>query len=208
MSHINVIDLHDENCNSANKKIGLFWIFAGYSCTRATVGPAWVREGLPQESWWTLAPTGETETGDGHVCHSTRAEGSAENHLRLLTGGRSVLRVNPKNEKCLLRSLIKDRLYVTHTRRGLVIKGTSQESQESRDEEDLNGRERSSKDYEKRGYYVHEKRCVKIYDETMKRSREEMSTKKRCEGRRKHREKVAGKIGNGLILDRGNVGGF
>lgn len=36
--------------------------FAGYSCTRFTVGSAWVRKRLPQESRWTLASVGETKS--------------------------------------------------------------------------------------------------------------------------------------------------
>lgn len=57
---------------------------SGYPCTRFAVGQVWVCEGLPQESWWTLASTGETESGDGYLCHSPRAERSTEDHLRLL----------------------------------------------------------------------------------------------------------------------------
>lgn len=66
-------------------KTGSLSNFAGYPCTRIAVGPAWVCEGLPQEPRGTLASAGEEESGDGYLCHSPRAEGSAEDYLRLLT---------------------------------------------------------------------------------------------------------------------------
>lgn len=43
----------------------------GYPCTRATVGQAWIREGLPQEYRWTLASPGKAEAGNGDLCHSS-----------------------------------------------------------------------------------------------------------------------------------------
>lgn len=82
-------------------KTGSLSDFAGYPCTRFIVGPAWVCEGLPQEPRWTLASTGEAESGDGYLCHSPRAEGSAEDYLRLLTEQKSV----PKALKAPRRNL-------------------------------------------------------------------------------------------------------
>lgn len=63
---------------------------SGYPCTCIAVGPAWVCKGLPQESRWTLASTGEAESRDGYLCHSSRAEGSVKNYLCLLMAKKSV----------------------------------------------------------------------------------------------------------------------
>lgn len=63
---------------------------AGHSCTRTSFWEGRICERIPQEFRRSLATPSEKETRNGNVLHSTGTEGSAQDHLRILTSIPSV----------------------------------------------------------------------------------------------------------------------